>query len=90
MRRDARSWRVLDIWADLLPAKPGADRTDFYRQRDARQAFIADDAVNSAAQQRSESYKNLSLVFDIREAEAEDLARVVDLVNRTNQFNMVG
>lgn len=84
---DPRSWRLMTLWADLLPATPGADRSDFYRQRDARQAFIAGDA-HADAVQRDALYRDLRLQLVIREADAADVARVAELVNRTNQFNM--
>ena len=86
---DARSWRLLGLWAALLPDKQGADRTDFYRQRDARQAFIAAEAETSA-ESRAELYGELGLKLAIREAGESDLARATDLINRTNQFNMAG
>ncbi|QJU59808.1 HAD-IIIC family phosphatase [Sphingomonas sp. AP4-R1] len=86
---DPRSWRLFDLWADLLPAKPGADRTEFYRQRDARQAFIAVEA-ETGEQERRAMFSQLGLTLKIREAGAGDLDRVADLINRTNQFNMTG
>lgn len=84
---DPRSWRLLALWHDLLPDKADADRTDFYRQRDARQAFLAAEQETSD-QQRAELYAGLGLTLALREAQVADLARVTDLVNRTNQFNM--
>lgn len=86
---DRRSWDLIALWADLIEAKAGGDRTEFYRQRDARQSFIAADA-EASAEQRAEMYKGLGLSLVIREAEAADVARVTDLINRTNQFNMAG
>ena len=86
---DARSWRLFGLWAGLLPDKPGADRTDFYRQRDERQAFIAAES-EASAESRAELYSELGLKLVIREAAEADLARATDLINRTNQFNMAG
>ncbi|NIJ32548.1 hypothetical protein [Sphingomonas oligoaromativorans] len=86
---DPRSWRLLDLWADLLPARPGADRTDFYRQRDERQRFITAETEMDAAQ-RDRLYAQLRLRLTIREARPEDAERAASLVNRTNQFNMAG
>jgi FkbH-like protein len=86
---DARSWRLLALWSQLLPAKADADRTDFYRQRDARQAFIASEEESSAAE-RGKLFDQLGLKLTIREAGAGDVARVTELINRTNQFNMAG
>jgi FkbH-like protein len=86
---DARSWRLMTLWADLLPAKAGADRTEFYRQRDSRQAFIASEIETDAAE-REATLTKLGLTLKIREAEAADIDRATDLINRTNQFNMTG
>jgi FkbH-like protein len=85
---DPRSWRLLALWSDLLPTT-AADRTDFYRQRDARQAFIAAEA-ESSADDRAAHYAELQLTLAIREAGPDDIARVADLLGRTNQFNMTG
>lgn len=84
---DDRSWRLLALWADLLPAKAGADRTDFYRQRDARLAFLEEDGA-AAAEERARTYAGLGLELVVRQAGGDDLARVTELINRTNQFNM--
>jgi FkbH-like protein len=86
---DPRSWRRLQLWAEMLPSRPDADRTDFYRQRDAREAFISADAEAGAAQ-RSAMYEKLGLKLLVREANDQDALRVTDLINRTNQFNMTG
>ncbi|WP_445193142.1 HAD-IIIC family phosphatase [Sphingomonas sp. Tas61C01] len=86
---DARTWRLMSLWADLLPAKAGADRTDFYRQRDSRQAFIASE-VEADASEREATLTKLGLTLTIREAAPADVDRATDLINRTNQFNMTG
>ena len=86
---DPRSWRLLALWADLLSAKRGADRTEFYRQRDERQKFITAETEMDAAQ-RDRLYAQLRLTLTIREATADDAGRVTQLINRTNQFNMAG
>ena len=67
---DSRSWRALAAWADLLPSRPDADRTDFYRQRDARGAFI-EAQLESGAEQRRALYAGLDLRLTIREAADE-------------------
>jgi FkbH-like protein len=86
---DTRTWTLLALWADMLAGKDGSDRTEFYRQRDMRQAFLAAEEQASAAQ-RTEMFAQLGLTLDIREARPADLARVTELINRTNQFNMTG
>lgn len=86
---EARTWDHMAIWRDLLSEKAGADRTEFYRQRDARQAFIAADAKGDA-ERRAESYGKLNLKLKVRSASARDAERATELINRTNQFNMNG
>jgi FkbH-like protein len=86
---DSRTWRLMLLWGQLLPDKAGADRTDFYRQRDSRQTFIASE-VKAAAGEREATLTKLGLTLHIREAETADIDRATDLINRTNQFNMTG
>lgn len=84
---DPRIWRLFGLWSELLSEKPGADRTEFYRQRDQRQKFIVAEAEMDA-QQRGEMMAQLHLRLIVREATDRDVDRVTDLINRTNQFNM--
>ena len=86
---DPRTWRVMAMWAALLPERPDADRTDFYRQRDEREAFISANLETSETE-RAAMYRGLDLRLLVREAGEADVARVTDLINRTNQFNMAG
>jgi FkbH-like protein len=86
---DARTWKLFGLWADMLAAYEGSDRTEFYRQRDMRQAFLAAEEQTGAAQ-RTELFTQLGLTLNIREAQSADLQRVTELINRTNQFNMTG
>jgi len=86
---DPRSWRLMQLWANLLPTKPDADRTDFYRQRDARQAFISAE-VAADASEREAALAKLGLRIAIREARPVDFDRATELINRTNQFNTTG
>lgn len=83
---DDRTWRLLDLWAMLLPDKQNADRTEFYRQRDARMAFLAEEA-EAGQEERAHALASLNLRVAVRQAEAGDLTRVTELINRTNQFN---
>ena len=78
----------IGLWGRLLPAKPGRpDR--IYRQRDEREAFISAKAETDVAE-RARMYGQLELKVTVREAGEADIARVADLINRTNQFNMAG
>jgi FkbH-like protein len=84
---DPRSWRLFVLWANLLAQKPGADRTEFYRQRDERRKFVAAE-TEMDVQQRDAMMAQLGLKLVVREATDRDVDRVTDLINRTNQFNM--
>jgi FkbH-like protein len=86
---DPRTWRLYGLWADMIAGAEGSDRTELYRQRDERKAFLAAEEQDNAAE-RAETFAQLGLTLDIREAGADDLTRVTELINRTNQFNMTG
>jgi FkbH-like protein len=91
MTLDAESaavWRRLALAADLLPEQDEMDRTLAYNQRAEREQFL-EDAEAAEAEQR-ELFRRLDFRVTIRHAEARDLKRVAELINRTNQFNMCG
>src|SRR5581483_4882622 len=81
-------WRRLALAADLLPEQDEMDRTRAYKQRAEREEFL-EDAEAAEAEQR-ELFRRLDFRVTIRHAEARDLKRVAELINRTNQFNMCG
>ena len=80
-----RAWRLLDLWSRWLPEQDGLDRTQLYHDRERRESFIATEAqaVDSVV-----LMERLGLKATVRCAKAADLKRVVDLINRTNQFNL--
>ena len=91
MTLDAESaavWRRLSLAADLLPEQDELDRTLAYKQRAQREQFL-EDTTAAEAEQR-ELFRRLEFRVTIRHAEARDLKRVAELINRTNQFNMCG
>ena len=80
-----RTWRRMALWAQLAQGSE-TDRTEMYRQYRARQqALEVHDEVDEQA-----FLAGLGLVVRLREAEADDLKRVAELINRTNQFNLQG
>jgi FkbH-like protein len=81
---DERVWRRIALWADLLAQGEG-DRTELYRQYQARREALSVDAEDEQA-----LLSTLQLRVEIRVASEDDLRRVVELVNRTNQFNLQG
>jgi FkbH-like protein len=87
---DGRTWRLLDLWASLLDGQgDAADRTQFYKQREARERFL-DEQPAQAAADRGRLFAELGLTVDIRQARPADLKRAAELINRTNQFNTTG
>jgi FkbH-like protein len=79
-----RSWRLLEAWAAMLPSQIDGDRTQFYREREARESFMADQTVEDQGAQ----FANLGIRVTIRETVPADHQRVTELINRTNQFNL--
>ncbi|WP_165220986.1 HAD-IIIC family phosphatase [Aquisphaera insulae] len=81
-----RSWRLLETWASILPDPRDGDRTQQYHERRAREDFVAE----VADEDPSEMFASLGIRVTLREAARSDLQRVVELINRTNQFNCAG
>ena len=85
---DERTWRRIELWAELLDDDPDMDRTLMYKQREIRKAFVQEDV--SSAEERANLYRSLDLRLTIQTAKPGDLKRVAELINRTNQFNLEG
>jgi len=85
---DPVAWRRLALWQRLLEDDPDMDRTLMYKQREARKAFIKDEV--SSEEERVALYASLDLKMAISQAQPNDLKRVAELINRTNQFNLEG
>jgi len=83
---EPRTWRLLALWASLLETNPEMDRTLLYRQREERQTFLQSE--DHSDHDAAAMFKNLDLRLHIRRATHTDLKRVVELINRTNQFNL--
>jgi FkbH-like protein len=80
-----RTWERLALWAQLAQGSD-TDRTEMYRQYRARQ-----EAIDEQRDVDEEALlAGLGLVVRIREAGTDDLKRVAELINRTNQFNLQG
>ncbi len=78
-----QTWEMLEWWAAALPDQGNTDRTRLYRERDARESYLTTEAVVD----QDRLLCSLNLKLDIREASTRDLARLVELINRTHQFN---
>jgi FkbH-like protein len=85
---DERSWRLMGLWANYLSSAGETDRTQFYKQREQRQAFLETQEQSDADQ--AELFGKLGITVHVREAAKPDFKRVAELINRTNQFNLCG
>lgn len=78
------SWRALRRWLDM-PSTGQTDearrRTRMYREAAQRRAAL------SPTHDYPTMMRSLALQYEVRPATAADLARVLELVQRTNQFN---
>lgn len=81
-----RSWRLLELWAELLTETPEMDRTQMYRQREERERFLN----NQTMEDPGELFKNLEITVDIHRVRNSEIKRAAELINRTNQFNLTG
>ena len=84
---DPRTWRLMRLWADLLPSQGEADRTQLYREREAREGFLE---AEVAEEDQASQFAKLGIKVHIRRARGGDVKRVVELINRTNQYNLRG
>ncbi len=82
------TWRRFALWARLLEENVEMDRTLMYKQREERKAFVKEDV--SSDEERRAMFASLGLKLAIAPAQAQDLKRITELINRTNQFNLEG
>jgi len=89
--QSSRTWSKLSMLASILTENTDGDRTLAYKQRESRERFLSENSRlgdNDFAVDESEALKKLNLELGIRMARRNELARVAELINRTNQFNM--
>ena len=82
---DPFAWRALEAWSQRLVTSDHTDRTQMYRERDARENFL--NSVVVTQEDPATLYATLGLEVSIRKCVGQDVKRVVELVSRTNQFN---
>lgn len=90
--REEATWRWLAHWERHRNADQVEDRTRLYHERAARDEFMTRQSDQRASHEdETAALKNLELAVKIEQAtRAADLKRAVELVNRTNQFNLCG
>jgi FkbH-like protein len=85
------TWRFVAAWQRLLPANPGEDRTKLYHENSRRTQFVKDLAADGArVEDEAAALRALEITVTLRSAGQSDITRAVELVNRTNQFNLCG
>lgn len=86
------TWKLFNIWEKTLKDPSNTDRTQLYREREARKKSLQLDQEEDIVAQSDAArlLESLNLVLTIRKAEERDSKRIVELVNRTNQFNVKG
>ena len=90
--KDPATWRRLLHWGSHLSVEgQEGDRTKLYHERAAREKFLS---IGQDFQQTREDEQtaliNLELSIQVEEVNRSNLKRVVELINRTNQFNLCG
>jgi len=79
----SKTWELMASWASILPEQHEIDRTQLYKEREKREVFL--ESTNSVDE--TALYSALGLKLFIYPATKKDYERVVELINRTNQFN---
>lgn len=82
------TWRRMELWADLVHGASELNRTTLYQQKENREAATASFRADNAF--TANPLKALGMVVSVREAKRADLKRAVELINRTNQWNLTG
>ena len=85
---EPETWNMLRHWADTIPRSALQDRTKMYYERAQREEFL--NSIASAADEIAETYKSLKLRLSLRHPDHREIIRMVELINRTNQFNTTG
>lgn len=86
---DSHKWNLLRHWSQMIDESLEMDRTKMYQQREERKQFLKKDN-HSIDVINKNLFNDLNLELTIRQASESDLKRVAELINRTNQFNLLG
>lgn len=80
---EPETWLMIEEWATTLAGAALQDRTTLYQERMARQEFL----TTTMDDDPSQGYHRLELRLVLRRPVKKDMVRIVELINRTNQFN---
>jgi FkbH-like protein len=83
-------WEQIAVLAEILPENTEGDRTLAYKQREKRERFLNESGAGDQLKAVDDvaTLHKLQLELRIRFAGQKELGRVIELINRTNQFNM--
>jgi FkbH-like protein len=85
------TWKLLSHWGSHLLSDLKEDRTKLYQERVARENFLSkQSSIEEAAEDESAAYHELQISVKLENVDRNGLKRVVELINRTNQFNLCG
>lgn len=85
---DPKTWERLAIWEHALEDDQEMDRTLMYQQREKRKEFVKEEVTSD--EDRLAMFSSLGLQLIIKRPESNEIKRVTELINRTNQFNLEG
>ncbi len=85
---DADTWQTLALIGRVAPPPDDMDRTKMYLERKKRTGYL-EPATDDPVRHR-EALAGLGLSARISRAGPRQAARIAELVNRTNQFNVTG
>jgi FkbH-like protein len=85
---DDATWRRLKHWQTYAQNHSEEDRTRLYHEKAARDGFMS--AQASQLENEKTALTNLQLSVTIEDVPVSRLNRTVELINRTNQFNLCG
>ncbi len=85
------TWQFLSHLRDSLPPNPDEDRTRLYHERAKREQFVGGLSHQSGPiEDETAAFVALELSVRIQQVGRSGLKRAVELINRTNQFNLCG
>lgn len=85
---EQETWAMLEHWANTIPHSALQDRTRTYQERTQREMFL--NSIAATGDEIVETYRSLDLRLSLRHPEPHEMPRVIELINRTNQFNTTG
>jgi FkbH-like protein len=86
---DIAAWNRMQLWADTIHGSSEIDRTKLYHEQEQRDIFVEINLKERRAADQN-ALEKLGLIISIKEAKKNELKRTIELINRTNQWNLCG